>query len=87
MAAGISNGGAFQPSFSRAPAISSAPSGEPWLFSLPALFRCAETDGGAAAGDQRGRSDALAASSAAAIAAGSWPSMRCRPAGDSKRFA
>ena len=35
---GISNGGAVQPSFCRAGAISSAPSGEPWAFSVPPLF-------------------------------------------------
>ena len=37
MAGGISNAGALQPSLSRAAAISSAPSGEPWLFSVPPL--------------------------------------------------
>ncbi len=37
MSAGTSKGGQFQPSRSRAPLISSAPSGEPWAFSLPAL--------------------------------------------------
>jgi len=34
---GISNGGAVQPSFSRAPATSSLPSGEPCVAAVPAL--------------------------------------------------
>ena len=79
--AGMSKAGAGQPSLSRAPLISSAPSGEPWLFSVPALVgapkpmvvRQAISDG---------RSEACAASIAAAIASGSCPSMRRRrPAG------
>src|SRR3974390_2444049 len=38
MSAGTSNGAYDQPSFSRAPLISSAPSGEPWHDALPALL-------------------------------------------------
>ena len=86
MSAGISNGGADQLSLCRAAAISSAPSGAPWLFSVPPLFgapkpivvRQAISDG---------RSESLATSMARAIAVGSWPSIRSaiQPA-DSKRF-
>ena len=36
--AGMTKAGSGQPSRSRAPLISSAPSGEPWLFSVPALL-------------------------------------------------
>ncbi len=84
--AGTSNGASDQPSALRAPVISSAPSGEPCDEALPALVgapkpmvvRQAIIDG---------RSDVCAASSAAAIASGSWPSMRLafQPAA-SKRF-
>src|SRR5262249_19636783 len=38
ISAGTSNGAAVQPSVLRAPAISSAPSGEPWDFSEPCLL-------------------------------------------------
>ena len=37
MSSGTSKGGWLQPSASRAPAISSAPRGAPWLAALPAL--------------------------------------------------
>ena len=37
MSAGTSKGGEVQPSRSRAALISSAPRGEPWAFSVPAL--------------------------------------------------
>ena len=46
--AGISNGASLQPSFSRAPLISSAPSGEPCDARLAGLGRRAVADGGLA---------------------------------------
>ena len=78
---GIWNGASLQPSFSRAPLISSAPSGEPCELDLPALVGApkpivvlqAIIDG---------LSEVLAFSIAAAIASGSWPSIARRgPAG------
>ena len=84
--AGMTKAGSGQPSRSRAPLISSAPSGEPWLFSVPALLgapkpmvvRQAISDG---------RAEACAAAMALAIASGSCPSTRlaAQPAA-SKRF-
>src|SRR2546422_7597765 len=73
--AGIANAGSGQPSFSRAPLISSTPRGEPWHFSVPALLgapkpmtvRQAISDG---------RSQACAAAIAFAIAAGDRKSTR-----------
>ena len=85
--AGISKAGSLQPSFSRAPLISSAPSGEPCAVVCAGLGRRAVADGGAA-GDQRRPVGVLApASMAAAMASGSWPSTRvaAQPAA-SKRF-
>ena len=86
MSAGTTKAGSGQPSLSRAPLISSAPSGEPWHFSVPALLgapnpmvvRHAIRDG---------RSDACACSIAPATASGSCPSTRvaAQPAA-SKRF-
>ena len=52
MSVGTWNGASLQPSFSRAPLISSAPSGEPWRLLGAGLGRRAEADGGLA-GDQR----------------------------------
>src|SRR6476469_6307171 len=68
--AGIWNGASLQPSFSRAPLISSAPSGEPCDLDLPALVGAP----GPAVVLQaiiEGLSDVRARSIAAAIAAGS----------------
>ena len=75
MSAGISNGACVQPSFSRAPLISSAPSGEPCADALPALLGAPKPMVVLQA-IITGRSEACAFSSAAAMAAGSCPSMR-----------
>ena len=75
MSAGISKGGHCQPSFCRAPAISSLPSGEPCTALVPALVGAPKPMVVRAA-ISVGRSERCAASMAEAIASGSWPSMR-----------
>ena len=70
MSAGISNGAWVQPSFSRAPLISSAPSGEPCADALPALVGAPKPMVVLQA-ISTGLSDVCAFSSAAAMAAGS----------------
>src|SRR5476649_2370941 len=86
MSAGISNGAEVQPNALRAPAISSAPKGEPCDDDLPALVGAPKPMVVLQA-ISTGRSEACAFSNVAAIAAGSWPSTRdaAQPA-DSNRF-
>ncbi len=81
MSAGITKGGESQSSALRAPAISSAPSGEPCAALVPALVGAPKPMVVLEA-ISVGRSDFCAVSIAAAIASGSWPSMWKRvPAG------
>ena len=75
ISAGTSKGGDVQPSRSRAPLISSAPSGEPWPLSVPALVG-APNPMVVRQAIRLGRSDDFAHAMAAAIASGSWPSTR-----------
>src|SRR3954471_14758884 len=86
MSSGISNAGAVHPSFSRAPLISSAPSGEPCEEDLPALVGAPKPIVVLQA-IIVGLSDFFAAAIALAIACGSCPSIRlaAQPAA-SKRF-
>ncbi len=86
MSAGTSKAGELQPSFSRAPLISSAPSGEPCEPAVPALVGAPKPMVVRQA-IIVGLSDVCAASNARAMASGSWPSMRLafQPAA-SKRF-
>jgi len=73
--AGMAKAPSVQPSCSRAPRISSAPSGAPWDFSVPALFGAPKPMMVRQAISE-GRSLPCAFSSALAIASGSCPSMR-----------
>src|SRR6185437_1376915 len=75
ISAGTSNGADVQPSVLRAPAISSAPSGDPCDFSEPCLVGAPKPILVLHA-IRTGLSESCAFSSAAAIAAGSWPSIR-----------
>src|SRR5665647_2428903 len=75
ISAGTSNGAAVQPSASRAPLISSAPSGEPCEDDLPALVGAPKPMVVLQA-IMVGRSDFCAWAMADAIACGSWPSTR-----------
>src|SRR6185437_15917614 len=86
ISAGISNGAWFQLSFSRAPLISSAPSGEPCAEALPDLVGAPKPMMVLQA-IRTGRSEFCAFAIADAIACGSWPSIReaSQPAA-SKRF-
>ena len=73
--AGTSNGACGQPSFSRARAISSAPSGSPCVLAVPCLVGAPKPMMVFAA-ISVGLSDVCAAFRAVRIAAGSWPSTR-----------
>src|SRR6478609_7789013 len=86
MSAGTSNGAEVQPSVLRAPAISSAPSGDPCDFSDPCLVG-APNPILVLQAISTGLSEVCAFSNAALIAAGSCPSIRdaVQPAA-SKRF-
>src|SRR5437764_12173016 len=75
MSAGTSNGGEVQPSFSRAPLISSAPSGEPCEPAVPDLVGAPKPIVVRQAIIE-GLSAFRAASIGRAIASGAWPSMR-----------
>jgi hypothetical protein len=70
----------------RAPSISSLPSGDPWLFSLPSLVG-APNPIRVRQAIKEGRPDTFAASIATAMAFGSCPSIRvaAQPA-DSNRL-
>ena len=86
MSFGTSNGGEVQPRASRAPLISSAPSGEPCDDDLPALVGAPKPMVVLQAMSV-GLSDVCALVSAAAIAFWSWPSTRTAFQPDaSKRF-
>jgi hypothetical protein len=86
MGCGTSKGAAVQPIAAFAPASSSPPNGSPCAFDVPAFFGAPKPIVVRQA-MRLGRSEACARSRAAAIASGSWPSIRsARQPAASNRF-
>ncbi len=81
ISAGTSKGACGQASLARAASISAAPSGAPWVASVPCLLG-APNPITVRQSIIVGRSWRFASASAASIAAGSWPSIAivCQPA-------